>query len=105
MRVMPLRIGEDSAGRALIPLHVRPRARRAGVAGLHGESLKLLLKNPPLDGRANAEAVGLLAKLLGVTKNRVELVRGFRGREKLAAVTGLTVDEVRARLTKHLESA
>lgn len=103
MRVMPLRIGEDSTGRALIPLHVRPRARRAGVAGLHGGSLKLLLKNPPRDGRANAEVVELLARLLGIPRNRVELVRGFRSREKLAAVTGLTVEEAGARLDKHLQ--
>ena len=100
---MPLEVGEDASGRALVPLHVQPRARRAGPAGLHGGALKLRLKSPPVDGRANAEAVGLLAELLGVPRNRVELVRGFTGRDKLAAVSGLTAGEVERLLAAQLE--
>lgn len=100
---MPLEIGEDASGRALVPLHVQPRARRPGPAGLHGGALKLRLKSPPADGRANAEAVGLLAELLGIPRSRVELVRGFTSRDKLAAVSGLTAEEVERLLTAHLE--
>ncbi len=100
---MPLEIGEDASGRALVPLHVQPRARRPGPAGLHGGVLKLRLKSPPEGGRANAEAVGLLAELLGIPRNRVELVRGFTSRDKLAAVSGLTAEEVERLLTAHLE--
>ena len=102
-RAVPLKVGEDAAGRALVPLHVHPRSRRAGPAGLHGGSLKLHLKSPPLDGRANAEAVQLLAELLGIPRNRVELVRGLASRDKLAAVSGLTAEEVGALLAAHLE--
>jgi uncharacterized protein (TIGR00251 family) len=96
---VPLDVGEDASGRALVPLHVQPRARRPGPAGLHGGALKLRLKSPPEDGRANAEAVGLL----GIPRNRVELVRGFTGRDKIAAVTGLTAGEVERLLAAHLK--
>ncbi|MCX7020925.1 MAG: DUF167 domain-containing protein [bacterium] len=102
-RVVPLKIGKDGSGRALVPLHVQPRARRAGPAGLHDGALKLRLKSPPAEGRANAEAAGLLADLLGIPRNRVELVRGFRSRDKLAAVTGLSAEEVERLLTARLE--
>jgi uncharacterized protein (TIGR00251 family) len=100
---VPLDVGEDASGRALVPLHVQPRSRRPGPAGLHGGALKLRLKSPPTDGRANAEAVELLAGLLGVPRNRVELVRGFTGRDKLAAVAGLSAEAVVRLLTEHLE--
>jgi len=56
-----------------------------------------------VDGRANAEAVELLAGLLGIPRNRVELVRGFTSRDKLAAVAGLTAGEVERLLAAHLE--
>jgi len=102
-RPAPLKIGEDAAGRALVPLHVHPRSRRAGPTGLHGGSLKLHLKNPPTGGRANAEAVQLLAELLGIPRNRVELVRGFRSRDKLVAVAGLSAEEVGKILAARLD--
>jgi uncharacterized protein (TIGR00251 family) len=99
----PLEIGEDAAGRALVPLHVHPRSRRPGPAGLHGRALKLHLKSPPLDGRANAEAVGLLAEILGIPRNRIELVRGLTSRDKLAAVSGLSAEEVGKILAARLD--
>jgi uncharacterized protein (TIGR00251 family) len=100
---VPLKVGEDAAGRALVPLHVRPRARRARIGGLQGGSLKLLVKSPPHGGRANAEVVVLLAELLGIAKGRVVLVRGFKSRDKLAAVEGLTPEEVVSRLAGRVE--
>jgi uncharacterized protein len=71
-----------------LALHVQPGAKRSGVAGLHGERLKLRIAAPALDGRANEALVAFVAERLGVPKARVAVVRGERSRDKLMAVSG-----------------
>jgi uncharacterized protein (TIGR00251 family) len=71
-----------------LALHVQPGAKRAGVAGLHGERLKLRIAAPALDGRANDALVAFVAEKLGVPKARVAVVRGERSRDKVVAVSG-----------------
>jgi hypothetical protein len=61
---------------------VRPRAARDGVAGLHGGRLRVELKAPPVDGRANERLTSWLAREFGVPKRAVRLVRGEKGRTK-----------------------
>ena len=53
---------------------------------------------PPLDGRANAALVKLIAKRLGVARGRVTIVSGERSRDKVVRVSGLSVAEVRRAL-------
>jgi uncharacterized protein len=53
---------------------------------------------PPLDGRANAALVKLIAKRAGVAKGRVSIVRGERSREKVVRVEGVALGELRRAL-------
>jgi len=53
---------------------------------------------PPVDRRANAALVKLIAKRVGVAKGRVAIVSGERSRDKVVRVTGLSVAEVRRAL-------
>jgi len=46
------------------------------VAGLHGDSLKLRLASPPVDGKANECLIAFLALRLGVKRAQVSIVRG-----------------------------
>ena len=73
----------------LVKVHVQPRAKRAGVAGLHGEALKLKVQAPPADGAANRACAELLARLLKVPKRAVSLRSGHRSRDKTFLVEGV----------------
>jgi uncharacterized protein (TIGR00251 family) len=53
---------------------------------------------PPVDGRANAAVVKLLAKRIGVARGRVSVVRGERSRAKLVRIDGLDATESRRSL-------
>ena len=53
----------------------------------------------PVEGEANAALLKLMAKTLGVAKSAVSLERGGQSRTKMIAVSGLSDDAVRARLT------
>lgn len=81
-----------------IGLKVVPRAKHPGLDGLHDGRLKLRLASPPVDGKANKEVVELMASLLGVKRDCVELVAGETSRQKTVLVTGLGADEVARRL-------
>jgi uncharacterized protein len=85
----------------LLPVTVQPRAARNAVAGLHGNTLKLLLTVPPVEGAANAACLGLLTSLLGVSRARLSIVRGLKARHKLICVADMSVDALRAHLRCH----
>lgn len=69
-------------------MHVQPGAKRSGVAGLHGDRLKIRIAAPARDGRANDALVAFVAETLGIAKGRVGVAKGAQSREKLLVVAG-----------------
>lgn len=76
-----------------ISLHVQPRARKTEIVGVHGESLKVKVAAPPVEGEANEELIQFFAKFLGVSKSAVRLMQGSTGRKKVLEVDGVTTAE------------
>ena len=89
---------EDIAGGCRIHLHVVPRASRTQVMGLHDGRVKLQVAAPPVDGEANAAIVKWAAKLLGVTRDAVEIASGATGKRKTIEVQGVSRIDALARL-------
>jgi len=85
---------------ATLSVRVQPRASRNEVAGLVGETLKIRLTAPPVEGEANAACLKFLAKLLDLAPSRLAIIRGDRSRNKVVRITGLTQAEVHARLLR-----
>jgi len=85
---------------ATLSVRVQPRASRNEVAGLDGETLKLRLTAPPVEGEANDACLAFLAKLLDLSPSRLAIIQGARSRNKVVRITGLTQDEVHARLLR-----
>lgn len=75
-----------------LTLHVQPGAKRSGTAGLHGDTLKLRLAAPPIEGRANEALLRFIAELFGVPLRQVELRQGGQSRRKVVAVSGSAID-------------
>jgi uncharacterized protein len=88
-----LRDGEKSIS---LSVHVQPGARRSQVIGEHGGRLKVAVNAPPLDGRANAAVIALIAKRLGVRTSMLHVATGENCRDKRIELAGgrLTADEV-----------
>lgn len=67
---------------ATITIKVKPNARASTLAlGEDGVWLAQL-KAAPVDGKANAELIALVAERFGVPKSRVHVARGASGRMK-----------------------
>lgn len=91
-------LSEKAAG-IVLRIHVQPNAKRNQVIGLHGESLKIKIKAPPEDGRANAELCAFVAKLLDVAKSAVTLESGQTSRAKSILIVGRSAEIVRKTLS------
>lgn len=93
-----------SAGRGADPgsfvlaVRVQPRSSKEEVAGVAEGVVRIRLTAPPVEGKANEALVRFLSKALDIPKNRIELVAGDTGRNKLVRVHGLTQAEALARL-------
>lgn len=81
-----------------ITLKVTPRASRETVLGAEAEWLRIALKAPPVDGKANEAARRFLADALGVSKSAVTLISGQTARLKRFAVAGVPPEEAMKKL-------
>lgn len=70
----------------ILNVYVQPGAKRTEVVGFHGDSLKIRLASPPIDGRANKALLKYIGKLFNVAARHVELKRGDKSRHKIIAV-------------------
>jgi len=66
----------------LLSCHLQPKASKDELCGLHGDSVKIRITAPPIDGRANAHLIKFLAKQFGVAKGAITIVSGELGRQK-----------------------
>jgi uncharacterized protein (TIGR00251 family) len=82
----------------LLPVKAKPGARADAVAGEHGGALRVRVTAPPEDGKANAAIARLLAEALGLKRAQVALHSGAASRDKRFLVTGVSADDLRARL-------
>jgi uncharacterized protein (TIGR00251 family) len=74
---------------------VQPRASRDAIAGVQAGALKVRITAPPVEGEANDALVRFLAKLLGIPKKNVEILRGETGRRKTLLLKGVSTEAAR----------
>ncbi len=79
-------------------MRVQPRAAHTGLAGRHGDALKIRLTAPPVDGAANGALVRFLAERLDVPRSAVRIETGMTGRSKVVAVEGVSLEAATRRL-------
>ncbi|MFA7613724.1 MAG: DUF167 family protein [Candidatus Caldatribacteriota bacterium] len=66
----------------LLRLYIQPGASKSNWDGIHGERIKLRIKAPPVDGAANEALVAFLAKSFGISKSKIQIIRGETSRQK-----------------------
>ena len=93
----PIRPAPDGTG-VWIDLKVVPGASRTELAGLHGDRYRLRVAAPPEGGKANDKVVAFLARLLGVARRDVAIVKGHGSPRKTVAVRSVDPTEVQTRL-------
>lgn len=91
---------QEDKDRIIFRIRVQPRASCNQVAGVMGGVVKIRIKAPPVDGRANDVCLKFLAGILGIPVNSIEIISGYTGRNKIVRVTGLTAQEISELINK-----
>jgi uncharacterized protein (TIGR00251 family) len=83
---------------ATLRVHVVPNAKSDEVVGQHGGAIKIKLRAPAVEGKANAALRCFLAEELNIPKSAIILEHGQRSRDKVIRIEGLSEHDARRRL-------
>jgi len=87
-------------GGVIFSVRVQSRASKDEIAGVMGGVLKVRLRAPALEGRANDALCEYLAELLKTPKAAVRILSGHHSRSKRVEVRGVTELQVLALVTR-----
>lgn len=88
------------AGGVQINVKAVPGASRSRIVGWLGDHLKVAVAAPPEGGKANKAICQLLADVLGVKVQDVQVIAGASNPRKRILVAGLDVEQTAAKLPK-----
>jgi uncharacterized protein (TIGR00251 family) len=96
----------DGKRGAALTIRVTPRSRKTEFGGmLEDGTLRVRVSAPPAEGKANAALIKFLATVLDVRKNRIEIVAGQTGLDKLISIIDLSAEEAEQRIQKWIEGS
>ncbi|KYM94307.1 UPF0235 protein C15orf40 like protein [Cyphomyrmex costatus] len=93
----PVVLNKD--GNVAIKIQAKPGAKCNNVTDISDEAVGIAISAPPTEGEANAELVKYLAAIFGVRKSD-----GSRSRQKVVIVSGITTDQVLAKLKGEMDN-
>ena len=79
-----------------LAIHLIPRAPRDEIVGVQGDAIKIKLRAPPVDDKANDALIRFLAGALNVSRAQIEIISGRTGRRKLVRVRGASAERIAA---------
>ncbi|HEU4771087.1 MAG TPA: DUF167 domain-containing protein [Candidatus Udaeobacter sp.] len=82
---------------AILRVHVVPNAKSDAIVGVHGGAIKIKLRAPAIEGKANVALVRFLAEEMKLPRRAIVLQSGQRSRDKLLRIDGLSEKEIRSR--------
>ncbi len=65
--------------------------------------MRIRVEEPPVEGKANRAVIAFLAKVLGIRKNKIEIVAGERGLDKIISIDGMPAEEVEKQIKANLD--
>ena len=77
---------------------VQPNASQSKIVGEHDHALKVALKAPAIEGKANKALIEFISAYCKVPKSNIQVIKGLQSRHKVVAINGLDdlCDELKA---------
>ena len=93
----------DGQKGSALAVRVTPRASRNEIVEILDDgTVKVRIAAAPADDEANAVLLDFLSEILGVSKNKLDIVAGEDGRDKLIAVVDMDVETAHSRIVAHI---
>jgi uncharacterized protein len=86
---------------SILKVRVTPGAKKDCVLGEVGNEIRVKLRAPALEGKANAALIEFLSRLLDHPRPSIQIKTGLTSRVKLVRIEGLDPLEARRRLGLH----
>jgi uncharacterized protein (TIGR00251 family) len=91
---------EERDGAVILLVRIQQRASKDEIAGEMAGALKIRLRAPAMEGRANEALAEFLAELLKTPKSAVRILSGDRSRTKRIEIRGVTRQQILALLVQ-----
>ncbi len=82
----------------ILRVHIIPNAKIDKISGEYNSAIKIKLRAPAVDGKANAALRRFLAERLSVPQRAIVLESGERSRDKVIRIDDLSEEVVLRRL-------
>ncbi len=69
---------------------IQPKASKNEISGVMNGALKIRLTSPPVEGAANKACIKFLAKRLGISVSRVDIIGGLTSKNKIIRIEGMS---------------
>ena len=89
---------QSAKGGWIIRVNVRPSAANNQLIGIRDNAIRLNIKSPAKQGKANKECLRFLAALLGVNSWQLSIIHGEKSRNKLIKISDSKQIPIRERL-------
>jgi uncharacterized protein len=94
----------DGKHGAAITVRVIPRSPRNEIVEvLEDGTIKVRLKAPPIEGKANLELIRFMSDTLDIPQSRIEILAGTKGKVKILTILDIESSDLEKKLIKILE--
>jgi len=84
-----------------ILVQIQPKSSRNEIVGIHDGRLKIKIKAPPVDGKANESLIEFLAKTFKISKSNIEILKGHTSKLKTIKLLGVNENTYRSIIGKY----
>lgn len=70
-------------------VRIIPNAKQSEIVGWEGQTLKVRVAAPPIEGKANEALVKFLADTIDCAPSEIEIMKGHSGKNKVLDVPNL----------------
>jgi hypothetical protein len=89
----------ETAKGVTFSIKVHPRATKTAITGTVGDTLKISLTAPPVDGKANEAVIEFFADIFKIPRSSVTIASGKTSRFKIICIAGVDKAKVEQHLT------
>ncbi len=95
-------MGRMADTKTTLEIHLQPGAKKSEIVGFRGNVLWVKVAAPPEKGKANDALIELLSGILSLPKKDLSLVRGLTSRQKVVAVSSMSMETMRSKLARFM---
>ena len=89
-RQIPLEMSGSAETQAKIAVQISPGASKNEIMGMVNDVLRIKIAAPPVKGKANKELIDYLSHLLGISKDKLDILKGHTSKNKIISIDGLS---------------